>query len=566
MTLMTRTTETPRLRYYFNATIHTMDPARPVAGHMLVAGDRILSCNDDESPLGIHHARPGFGDTRRRLADSVTFHDLQGATVIPGMTDSHVHFLWWALNMTLADLGIARSEAHAVEVLRKHCGAVAAGKWIVGFGWAHNLWEDPRLPSRASLDAAFPDNPVFLSSKCGHLAWVNSAALAAAGLGDDSPDPQGGELERRADGTGRQLTGILKENATSLVESRITKPGREDLLRALKAGQERAHSLGLTSVHTPEPLDTWDFLQTAHGEGLLTMRVQFLIPVAALEHLEGLRARHGLGDPMLRIAGVKMFTDGSLGGRTAWMYEPYEGEPGNTGICVAGPDEIRETTLRANRAGLPMAIHAIGDRSVGDVLRAFDAAREELGASGAAGTSPAVANRIEHLQSYSPRDLDLIRRVRPVASMQPVHLCADMGPADRFWGDRARHAYACRTLSDAGCLMSFGSDAPVEPIEPFFGVYAATTRRNLDGAPEPGWNPQEKITREEALAAYTRNPAIVAGTQAGLGTLAPGKLADFVVLPGDPCRVADGELRDMRPRATFVSGQCVFQTPEVDFS
>jgi len=265
-----------------------------------------------------------------------------------------------------------------------------------------------------------------------------------------------------------------------------------------------------------------------------------------------------LGDDRLRISAVKLFADGSLGGRTALMVDPYEGEPENRGICVTDRDEIRRVTLKANRAGLSMAIHAIGDQAVDNVLAAFEASLDELGCSGAAGMQPPIQNRIEHLQVFHPRDLERIRRVKPIASMQPIHLCADMGPADRFWGERARYAYACRTLAEAGCLLAFGSDAPVEPINPFLGLYAATTRRNLEGAPESGWYPGQRLSLQESLEGYTKNCAQASGQQDRLGSLEAGKLADFIVLAQDPFSLTPEELRDAKPLATFTGGQCVF--------
>lgn len=545
------------LKYFYNARILTMAPHSPYAGHMMVAGDRILACSDEVSPLGIDHRLPGFDDTRRRHAADIEFIDLQGRAVIPGMTDSHGHIMMWALNLLRAELAPARSEEDAVRIVREFARHKRPGEWILGFGWAHNLWDNPVFPSRESLDAAFPDNPVFLNSKCGHVGWANSAALAAAGITADSPNPPGGEIVRTGEGTSRRPTGILLENACWLLEEIYGSPSDMDRLGAVREAQRRAHALGITGMHSPEDMVTWEFLQRMHQRDELTLRINYLLPAAYLDHFEKARIRHGVGNHQLRVGGVKLFTDGSLGGRTGFMYEPYEGEPENTGMCVTDRAEITRITLQANAAGLPMAIHAIGDRAVGDVLAAFEASAYELGDSVAAHTHPPVRNRIEHLQTYSPRDEESLRRTRPVASVQPVHLCADMGPADRYLGARARHTYAFRTLQGLGCLLAFGSDTPVEPINPMFGLFAAVTRQNLEGHPAQGWFPEERLTVTEALTAYTRNPAIASGEDAVLGTLEPGKLADFVVLPADPERVAPEELRDMAVESTWINGRCV---------
>jgi len=544
------------LKYFYNGNILTMNRAQPRASHMLLMGDRVWQCSDEEAPLGLNYREPGFGTARRQMLNEVEFIDLQGRTVLPGLVDAHCHFVWWALDLVKANLAPARSEQDCIEILRRHSGNVAPGEWILGFGWTQNLWTEPRFPSKASLDAAFPNNPVFLSSKCGHVAWANSMALKIGEIASSTPDPSGGEIER-AHG---EPTGILKETANWLVESRIGQASEERKFQALREGQQLAHSLGLTGLQTPEPLDTWGFLQRAHALGELTMRVNFWIPVAALEHLEALQVQHGLGSDRLRISAVKLFSDGSLGGRTALMYDPYEGEPDNFGICVTDRDAIRNATLRANRAGLPMAIHAIGDKAVDDVLAAYEAAAQELSTAGAPGTQAYRRNRIEHLQVFNPRDLERIRKLKPIASMQPVHLCTDMKPAEKFWGERSKLAYACRTLMEAGCPIVFGSDAPVESINPFHGLYVATSRCNMEGQPEGGWNSQEKLSLQESLGAYTINCAEASGQRAIIGDLAPGKIADFIVLEEDPFEISPTALRDMKPTATFSGGKCVYST------
>ncbi|MCX7717085.1 MAG: amidohydrolase [Candidatus Sumerlaeaceae bacterium] len=546
-----------KLRYFYNGLIHTMNPAVPKSPHLLLAGDRILFCSPERAPLGLDFRESGFASTRDRLRDNVECIDLGGRVVLPGLTDAHVHFVWWAVTRTRADLTPSMNEADAVRLLQQAAGRPPAGQWIIGHGWSHNAWQPPVAPSRDSLDAVYPDNPVYLTSKCGHLQWVNSAALRAAGIDGTTANPPGGEIEMRDREGKREPSGLLKETAGSLVEAHIAPPSADFMRRAVAAAQHEAHALGLTGVHTPESLDDFDLVQRLAQEGALTMRFNFLIPVAALDHLTDLRVRHGLGNHLVRVAGVKMFADGSLGGRTALMYEPFEGEPENLGMSVASAEEIEDATLRANRAGLAMAIHAIGDRAVSHVLAAFERSRTETGDSGASGSRPFVRNRIEHLQLFAERDIPRIRSLRPVASMQPVHLCADMGPADRYWGRRARYAYACRTLFEAGCPLAFGSDAPVEPINPFYGLYAAVTRRSLDGSPENGWYPEESLGAWETLAAYTTGPALAAGVQDEVGDLSAGKLADFIVLAEDPLNVAPEQLRELLPVATYAGGKCV---------
>ncbi len=546
------------LAYYYNGNIITMNPRVPRSPHMLVSSGRVWHCDPAPAPLGLDYREADFSRTREKLAGQVRFVDLQGKTVVPGFCDAHAHFLWWGVALAQVDLHEATSEADSIARIKAHAGDVTPGEWITGGRWAHNLWPSRELPSLESLDQAFPDNPVMLSSKCGHLSWVNSAALKLAGVTATTPDPDGGEIDRR-DG---RLSGILKETAIELVSSQTGDLTEAQRFAALERGQKKAHSMGITSMHTPEDMDTWEFMQVAHRAEKLSMRINFWVPVSSLDHHCSVRARHGLGDHRLRISAVKIFTDGSLGGRTALMYEPYEGEPDNLGIEVNTEEEIVARTLQANRAGLSMAIHAIGDKAVGYVLNAYEQAAAELGTAGDTRSNPVLRNRIEHLQVYHSNDLERIRKLKPIVSMQPIHLCADMGPADRHWGSRAPNAYAMRTLKDAGCLLAFGSDIPVEPGNPLWGVYAAITRNALDKTPGDGWNPQERITMQEALEAYTINTAIASGEQDVLGSLEPGKFADFVILPDDPFEVPADQLLTMDPLATISEGEAVYAVPE----
>ena len=548
-------TET-QLVYYYNGNILTMNHSVPRSPHMLVSGEHIWHCDPSHAPLGLDFRSSEFHETRDRLSGDVRFVDLNGKTVIPGICDAHAHFIMWGQFLAEIDVASARSEDECVAILTKNARPSSSDDWIIGRGWAHNLWTNPALPSKEALDKAFPDNPVFLTSKCCHVAWVNSKALAIAGLSNDTPDPEGGEIERR----NGEATGILKENAIGIVSEQFGDVTEDRLYDAMNRAQATAQAQGITAMQTPEDMDTWEFLQKAHSRGLLSMRINFWIPVDALDDFIATRTGHGLGDQRLRISAVKIFTDGSLGGRTALMYDDYENEPGNRGIVVTSQNEITRRTLQANRAGLSMAIHAIGDLAVGYVLTAYEQAAAELGTDGDTRTNPVLRNRIEHTQIIAEKDIPRFRALKPIASMQPIHMCADMGPADRHWGDRSRYAYACRTLADAGCLLAFGSDIPVEPCNPFHGMYAAVTRNNLAGKPGDGWQPQEKISLQQTLEAYTINCATAAGVQDVLGSLETGKLADFVILPEDPFEITAENLRDMQPLATFSGGKCVYRS------
>ncbi len=547
------------LKYFFNGNIRTLDAGHPLAPHMLVAGEKIWFCSDGRAPLGLDFRESGFAHQRKLFEKEIEFIDLEGHTVLPSFADAHVHFLWWAFNATRPDLTPARSAEEAVEILMREASTVPHGEWILGHGWSHNSWPGAELPRKELLDAAFPHNPVYLTSKCGHLAWLNSLALKVAGIDAHTPDPPGGEICKEGPPDAPILTGILKEDAVLLVEEAVPPPSATAKRNAFIRGQLKAHALGITALHTPEDMETWEFYGGVRGAGLLRMRIAFLIPAADLETALKMRLRWGSGDDLLFLAGVKIFADGSLGARTALLYEHYENEPENFGAAVRSGVEIADVTIRANRAGLPVAAHAIGDRAVAEVLRAFEQAAQETGCAGAANTRPLVRNRIEHLQLIAPQDLELLRSVRPVASVQPVHLCADWRPAETHWGRRSRYAYAFRTLGQAGCALAFGTDAPVEPIHPWYGVYAAVTRQDLEGQPKQGWYPEERLSLEQALAAYTVGSAQAAGKHHVVGTLQPGKYADFIVLREDPWHVAPHELRNLSVAQTYFAGECVFK-------
>ena len=299
------------LKQFFNGNILTMQCAGSRATSITVWRDRIVDISlRDNSP-----------------AESAVRVDLRGATVVPGLVDSHAHFMWWAFGLSEVDLIDCRSEEEAVDLVVAHAAKIPPGEWVVGRGWVHNFWEGAKLPSRDSLDRRISDRPVLLRSKCGHLIWVNSIALQIAGIDAGTPDPPGGVIDRVESNGQVSLTGVLKENAIPLVDSHIGFPSSVALEQALLHGQKLAHSFGLTCVHAPEGMDMWGFLQEAHSMGKLSMRIEFMPPVEVLDQLLELKMHSGLGDDRLRLTSIKSFMDGSLGGRTAFMYEEHEGEP-----------------------------------------------------------------------------------------------------------------------------------------------------------------------------------------------------------------------------------------------
>lgn len=517
--------------------IYTMDHKLPYAEAVAIARNRILAVGT-EAEIGALSA-PGT-----RIID------LTGRAVIPGLIDAHVHFGWWAQRCQRIDLRNASSMQECLGRVAARVAITPSGEWLRGDGWDRNLWSDSPFPDRFALDKVAPEHPVALCSKDGHCLWVNTRALAILGIGPDTPDPAGGEIVR--DPQTGMPTGILKEAAQNLVTDHLPKPDLLTYEAILRQAIPEAHRLGITSVHVPEGTEEFAAYQSLRKEGELRLRIYMMLPVQSLEQAIGVGLRTGFGDEMLRVGPIKIFADGALGSRTADMLEPYSNEPYNCGIEVTATEELRQLVRRANAAGLTVAIHAIGDRAN---RRAIDVLSEIH----AEGLDKGLRNRIEHLQLLTPEDLPRLATCGAIASMQPIHATSDMEIADRYWGKRARYAYAWRSVLDAGGRLAFGSDSPVESINPFLGIYAAVTRRRADGTPRDGWYPQECISVEEAVRAYTLGAAFASGEEQIKGSITPGKLADLVVLSDNIFVSKPDRMLETLPVLTIFDGCVVFE-------
>jgi len=474
---------------------------------------------------------------------------------VPGLTDSHIHFVEYALRLTRLDLSGIVSRAETVRRVAERARIARPGEWLLGGGWDRNLWEDPSFPTKEALDSVAPHNPVALSSKDGHSLWANSLALARAGVSAETPSPAGGEIERQP-GTGVP-TGILKERARRLVTNVIEKPGLEAIQAALKVAVANAQRAGLTGIHDCEDERAFAAFQELSNKGELGLRVLMHIPVKNLDDAIGLGLRTGFGNEKLRVGGVKMFADGALGSRTAAMLAPYQDEPLNLGIGVTSKEEMRELVSKASRAGISAAIHAIGDRANRDVLDVLEESRQS-------GQGMGLRHRIEHVQLLHPADVPRLAKLGIIASMQPVHATSDMDMVERHWGEeRGRGAYAWRSLLDAGTLLAFGSDCPVESLDPLAGIHAAVTRRRADGTPGPeGWHPEQRVTVQDAVRAYTLGAAYASGEEREKGSITPGKLADLVVLSRDIFVVPAMSILGTEVEATILGGQFVYRGEE----
>lgn len=523
-----------------NARIHTFDPGQPTALTLAVEAGKVLAVGGEE--------------LLRRYPDAER-QDMQGRILLPGLTDAHLHLQYWTLSLQKLDCELPTKQ----QVLERVAATVKLarpGEWIVGHGWNQNLWGG-EWPTAADLDAVAPLNPVYLSAKSLHAGWANTLALRAAKIKKRRRDPVEGSFQRDERGN---LTGILLEKAAALVEAVIPAPHPEDLADMFLEAIPQLWKFGLTGIHNFDGDTSFRALQILNQRGRLRLRVLQSIPRDDLEFVLRLGLKGGQGDDMLRIGQVKLFADGALGPRTAAMLEPYVDEPENRGILLMDEDVILGYGREAAKAGLGLAVHAIGDRANREVLEAFARLRAYEKERGL----PPLRHRIEHLQVIHLGDVARVAELSIIASMQPVHAVSDMEMADKGWGRRSALAYAWQSQVRNGARLAFGSDAPVENPNPFWGLHAAVTRQRPDGQPGPdGWYPEQRLTREQAFEAFTAGPAYAAGMEDRLGRLQAGYLADMIVLDVDPFTCEIPQLRQIQPLATMVAGEWVWQAEEI---
>lgn len=526
------------MRILHNAKIRTLNADQPVVAALAVENGRILAAGSNEEILSLGN--------RSTIID-----DLHGQTVWPGLTDAHLHLDYYAFGLSRVDCETATREECLLRVAER-ARTTPAGEWIVGHGFDQNQWAGG-YGTAAELDAVTGDHPAYLTAKSLHAAWANSAALRLAGIdGQSTPYPEDGLIQRDENG---RPTGILLEDAANLVERLLPTPTDAEAAATIERAQEHLWSMGLTGAHDYDRRRCFQALQLLDAEGRLRLRVVKGIPVEALSEAVTLGLRSGFGSDFLRIGSVKMFSDGALGPQTAAMLQPYEGSS-NSGLLLFDGEHVFETGQQAAKSGLSLAIHTIGDRANHEMLKGFALLR----AYEAQNHLPRLRHRIEHVQVLHPDDLHRLADLDLIASMQPIHATSDMDTADRYWGSRARLAYAFRSLLDAGTRLAFGSDAPVESPNPFLGLHAAVNRTRPSGYPGPqGWYPEQRIQLAEALAGYTTGPAYAAGLERRLGQLAPGFYADLIVLREDPFELPLQELHSLQPAATMVAGEWVWR-------
>jgi len=539
------------MKLLYNANIHTLDGLLSHASAILIAGGRIIAVGDRDKLESLAHGK-------------VEKQDMGGRTILPGLTDAHIHIQHYALGLARVDCE-TKTKAECLRRVAERVSHTKPGEWVLGHGWNQNEWLSPspsgrgargegEWPTASELDAVAPNNPVYLTAKSLHAALANSFALKLANITRDSSDPKDGAIQRDAKG---QVTGVLLETAMGLVADAIPETAINDIEQAIEKAQPVLWKMGITGIHDFDRRDSFMALQSLRAGNKLKLRVNKNIPVESVVQANELGLRTGFGDEWLWIGSVKAFMDGALGPRTAAMFRPYENEPENKGILNMDGEGLFEYCRKAADVGLSMTVHAIGDRANHEVLDAYEQLRQYETQKGL----PHLRHRIEHVQVLHPDDAPRLAKLNVIASMQPIHAPSDMFAADRFWGDRSALAYAWRTQLNYGAPLAFGSDAPVESPNPFLGLHAAVTRQRADGSPcAEGWYPEQKLTLAEALSAYTLGAAYAANVEHRLGKLAENYLADLIVLDLDPFQMEPNDLLTMNAAATMINGEWVYNS------
>jgi len=524
-----------------NAIVHTMDPGQTVAQAIAIFGDRIVAVGTDKEIKKLAGQLTRTIEAGKRL-------------VLPGFNDSHVHFLSGGFQLSSVDLRDADSHQEFADRIRRFSEKLPAGRWITGGDWDHERWPGAKLPTKDLIDRFTPQTPVFVSRLDGHMALANSLALKLAGVTRETVDPAGGLIVR--DQKTGEPTGVLKDAAMGYVWKTVPESSFAEKLAAARAATEHAAKLGVTSVQDMSAGDDVGVYQTLLDRGELKTRIYAVSPLPSWERLARTGVRAHFGSAMLRIGGLKGFADGSLGSTTAFFFEPYKDAPNTRGLAGEEmfPDGAMLNRVReADRAGLQVMIHAIGDRANDLILSIYEQVIREDGERDR-------RFRIEHAQHLRPQDIARFKRDQVIASMQPYHAIDDGRWAEkRIGNERSRTTYAFRSLLDSGATLAFGTDWTVAPLNPILSIYAAVTRRTLDGKNPKGWIPEQKISVAEAIRAYTVGSAFAEFQENVKGTITPGKLADLVILSRDIFQIDAQEIEKVNVLMTLVDGRVVYE-------
>lgn len=518
--------------------VWTGSRASPQAEAIAIRNGRILMVGSNDDVLKYK------GPETRQI-------ELEGRLVTPGFIDPHTHFIGGGFALGSVDLRPARTPQEFTRLLAEHARSVPAGRWITEGSWDHESWPGAPLPKREWIDSLTRENPIAVSRLDGHMILVNSKALELAGITRDTPDPEGGTIVR--DAVTGEPTGVLKDEAMSLIWAVVPEPTDAERRDALRRAQAHALSRGVTTIND---MGSWGDLaayRNAYAMGELKLRVYAFVPLSTWDRMREYIAREGTGDSRLKWGGLKGFVDGSLGSTTAWFYEPYADEPNTSGLIVTDTGKIREWALNADREGMQVAIHAIGDRANDWLLNTFSWVAEQNGERDR-------RFRIEHAQHLTREAIPRFSQLGVLPSMQGYHAIDDGRWAEKRIGpERIKTTYAFRSLLDANARLMFGSDWTVAPLDPQLGIHAAVTRRTLDDRNPDGWIPEEKISVGQALRAYTVNNAFGSFLDRELGTIERGKRADVVVLSEDIRTIDPDRIKAVRVDHTIINGSVVYE-------
>lgn len=553
ITLLSSLTMTPWLRAQSrpaadliirNAKIWTVDKSHPTAQAVAVLGDRIVAVGSDREVEAWRGARTQIIDASGKL-------------LLPGFNDAHVHFVDGGLALDRVQLNDAASAGEFARRIGERVKQTPKGEWVTGGDWDETKWTPAAMPTKDLIDPFTPDTPVFVGRYDGHMALANSVTLRLAGITAQTPDPPGGVIVRDAQGN---PTGALKDAAMDYVYKVAPPLSPDERLRAVKRALAHAASLGVTSVQhmNPEYADVAVYSELLE-RGELTARIYAAPLITGVDDQVKIGIRHAFGGPYLRIGALKAYADGSLGSSTAYFFEPFSNQPNNHGLLSDEMHPVslmRERMMKADAAGLQLCTHAIGDQGISIILDLYS---EVVKAHGERDRR----FRIEHAQHMAAKDFDRFAQLHVIASMQPYHAIDDGRWAEeRIGRNRASRTYAFRTFMDHGVRLAFGTDWNVAPLNPMLGLYAAVTRATLDGKNPHGWFPEQKLTVEEAVEAYTMGSAFAEFQEMDKGSITPGKLADMVLLSTDIFTIDPAKIRDVRVLKTFVGGKMVWNGGE----